>query len=280
MTRGSCLCGTVQWAFDGAPGEMSHCHCSICRKLHAAPFATFFSVPTASYRVTDGADAIRRYESSPGFVRAFCSCCGSVAPFEVGEGHRVAIPAGCLDDDPGVRPTMHIFAASKAPWLEIVDDLPRHDVYPAGGPAEVSQPRRGGGDGVLKGSCQCGGIAYEVQTPFVAVHNCHCARCRKARAAAHTTNGFVPADRFKFTKGEDLLASYKVPEAISFTQNFCQVCGSGMPRLREDMGVAILPLGTLDDQPDQGADDHIFVGSKAEWFDIADDLPRFEEGAS
>lgn len=279
MTRGSCLCGTVRWEFDGPTGAMSHCHCSICRKMHAAPFGTYFSVAAEDYKVTAGADAVRTYETTPGFTRAFCGNCGSTAPMAVGRD-RVAIPAGCLDDDPGVRPSMHIFAASKAPWLEIADDLPQHAVYPAGGPAEIPQASRAGSaPGKLRGSCQCGGVVYEAEEPFVAIHNCHCSRCRKARAAAHTTNGFVPADRFRFVRGEDLLESYKVPEAASFAQAFCRVCGSGMPRIRTDMGVAILPLATLDDPPARGADDHIFVGSKAIWHEIADDLPRFDEGA-
>lgn len=278
VIHGSCLCGSVKWGYDGPAGEMSHCHCSICRKAHAAPFATYFSVAASDFQVIAGADVIRAYESTPGFTRPFCSKCGSVTPIPLGE--RVAIPAGCLDDDPGIRPTMHIFTASKAPWHLIGDALPQHAAYPAGGPAEIPQAPRGGDGGALKGSCLCGGVAFEVDAPFVAVHNCHCGRCRKARAAAHTTNGFVPMDRFRFVKGADLIDVYKVPEAKSFSQAFCRVCGSGMPRIREDMGVAILPLGALDDSPSSGADDHIFVGGKAAWEDLPEDgLKRFEDGA-
>ena len=40
------------------------------------------------------------------------------------------IPMGSLDDDPGIRPERHIFAASRAPWFEIADRLPQHDEYP------------------------------------------------------------------------------------------------------------------------------------------------------
>ena len=39
MIKGSCLCGTVQWRLDPPFGEMSHCHCSMCRKAHGAAFA-------------------------------------------------------------------------------------------------------------------------------------------------------------------------------------------------------------------------------------------------
>lgn len=281
MTRGSCLCGTVRWEFDGTPGEMSHCHCTMCRKAHGAPFATYLSVPAAAFRTTAGDAAVRLYESSPGFHRAFCGGCGSVTPFPVAGGSRYAVPAGGLDDDAGVRPARHIFFASKAPWHRVADDLPKDAAYPEGGPAEIARPDRAGGKpGVLKGSCLCGGVEFEVEEPFVAAHNCHCSRCRKARAAAHTTNGFVPVDRFRFTRGADQVDRYKIPEAVSFTQAFCRTCGSGLPRIREDAGVAIFPLAPLDDVPAQGADDHIFVASKAAWYELPEDgLPRFTEGA-
>ena len=120
MIRGSCLCGSVGREIHGPVGNMSHCHCSICRKAHGAPFATYLSTDMDSYRLVTGEGTIRRYESSPGFSRSFCATCGSVVPMRVGEG-RIAIPAGCLDDDPGIRPSMHIFAASKAPWHPITE---------------------------------------------------------------------------------------------------------------------------------------------------------------
>ena len=131
---------------------------------------------------------------------------------------------------------------------------------------------------MARGSCLCGAVAFELDLPFKVVHNCHCSRCRKARAAAHTTNGFTPADALRFTRGEDNLVTYRLPEARFFSHVFCRTCGSGMPRADGERGIAVVPLGCLDDDPGGGAVDHIFVGSRAEWYTIADDLPRFEEG--
>jgi hypothetical protein len=37
----------------------------------------------------------------------------------------IRIPAGTLDDDPGLRPQRHIFVDVKAPWFDIADGLPR-----------------------------------------------------------------------------------------------------------------------------------------------------------
>ena len=275
---GSCLCGTVSWQVDGGLGRMTHCHCSMCRKAHAAPFATYLNTALEGFRWVSGEDAIARYESSPGFLRAFCSSCGSVVPESFRKG-QISIPVGCLNEDPGVRPTAHIFAPEKAPWHAIADNLQQFDAYPKpeDGPV-VERPGHGQRkDGTLRGSCLCGDVAYEVIAPLKFVHNCHCARCRKARAAAHTTNGFTAMDGVVFVRGETQLRTYKLPSARFFTQVFCTRCGSGMPRLDPDRDLAIIPFGSLDDDPGRGSDDHIFTGSMAPWYTISDDLPCFED---
>ncbi len=274
---GSCLCGTVRWRVDGSLDSMSHCHCSMCRKAHGAPFGTYTEAPSESFTWLSGMDAITSFESSPGVIRAFCGTCGSVVPEPFGED-RMVIPAGCLDGDPGVRPSSHIFAASKAPWYVIGGDLPQSDGYinPDDGP-NVDRPGPGQRrEGVLRGSCLCGDVAYEVRAPLTVVHNCHCSRCRKARAAAHATNGFTDADGVVFVRGEDRLKSFKLPSARIFAQVFCGRCGSPMPRVDRERSLAVVPFGSLDDDPGRGSDDHIFTGSMAPWFTIADELPQFD----
>lgn len=266
MTAGSCLCGEVRWTVDdGAFTRMSHCHCSICRKAHGAPFATCATAPRESFHWIEGESRVVRYVSSPGFERAFCGQCGSVVPD--GSGSNMFVPAGCLDDDPGLRPSVHIYVASKAPWHVIEDDLPRHDVYDDGSGPVVEQPQPAPGQpGILRGSCLCGDTAYEITTPIKAVYNCHCSRCRKARAAAHTTNGFTRADGVRYLRGGDSLVSFRLPGARYFTQVFCPRCGSGMPRIDTERGIAVIPFGSLDDDPGWVGADHIFVDSKAPWY--------------
>jgi hypothetical protein len=41
-------------------------------------------------------------------------------------GKLGSLALGCLDADPGIRPTYHMFVGSKAPWHEIVDALPQY----------------------------------------------------------------------------------------------------------------------------------------------------------
>ena len=277
MIRGCCLCSTVRWSFDGTFDWMAHCHCEMCRKAHAAPFATYAIGSGEHFRFDQGEDAIAHLESSPGFVRAFCSHCGSVVPYPV-RGTEIGIPVGPLDDDPGLRATHHIYTKWKAPWHSITDSLPRHEALEGSGEPRVDRAAAPPStDGVLRGSCLCGSAAYEVTGPIRVVHNCHCSRCRKARAAAHTTNGFAAMGDVRYTRGEDTLRTYRLPDARFFSQVFCPTCGSGLPRLDPERGIAVIPFGSLDDDPRRGAEDHIFVASQAPWYEITDDLPRFDE---
>lgn len=278
MTQGTCLCGTVRYEVTKPFNMMVHCHCSMCRKHHGAPFATFAAAPYDSFRWLAGEDAIDGYRSSEQGTRSFCRHCGSVAPMLMPEAGFAVCPAGNLIGDPGIRPQMHMFVGSKAPWYTITDSLPQHEAYPPefGGGSGLTRPAVTPRRGVSEGSCLCGDVAYELSKP-VRTLNCHCSRCRRGRSAAHTTNLFVKADDFRWIRGEDLITDYKVPEARYFGTAFCSRCGGETPRLSRERRVAVVPLGALDTDPGAKPEAHIFVGSKASWFDITDDLPQFAE---
>jgi len=274
VVRGSCLCGGVAWQARRPFRLMSHCHCSMCRKSHGSAFGTYVAAAADGYRL-QGEELIAQYQSSPQGVRRFCTRCGSIVPNPV-EGPLAWMPAGGLEADPGVRPLAHIFAASKAPWYEIADDLPRFDAYPpgAGGPA-IERPTPAATEpGWVHGSCLCGDVAYELAAGGWTLMQCHCSRCRRARSAAHGTNLFAPRERFRWLRGESALRFYKVPEAERYAQAFCTRCGSNMPR---DAGAfLVVPAGSLDGDPGIEERKHIFTGSKAPWFSIADGWPQFE----
>jgi hypothetical protein len=256
---------------------MSHCHCSRCRKAHGTPFATYVNAPADGLRMS-GREHVGKWESSPEFFRYFCSGCGSVVPGGVWQG-TVFLPVGSMDDDPGERPIAHIFVGSRAPWFEIRDTLPRFEGFPPGidAPvqADLAVPDPPGT--APRGSCLCGGVAYVVTGTPQRARNCHCSRCRRARSAAHATNLFTCAEGVRFTRGSDLVASYKVPEARFFAQTFCRRCGSPVPRIDPTRNLAVIPMGGLDDDPGMAPQEHIFVASKAPWFEIVDDLPRHDE---
>jgi len=130
MVHGSCLCGQVRFELDGPGQFINHCHCSMCRKVHGAAFGSFLHAHGSSFRWVSGESSIQSFQSSAESFRSFCRVCGSNVPVLEDEGAHVIIPAGGLDDDPGVRPVVHIHAASKAPWYEITDKLPQFAEFP------------------------------------------------------------------------------------------------------------------------------------------------------
>jgi hypothetical protein len=131
MIRGSCLCGAIRFEIDKVLA-LTHCHCVYCRKLSGAAFATYAHVAQDKFRFLSGEDMMAEFESSPGSRRKRCRVCGCPAPGKAPYLTTVSIPAGLLDDDPGVRPVLHVFASSKASWWTIADDLPRHEKWVPG----------------------------------------------------------------------------------------------------------------------------------------------------
>jgi hypothetical protein len=256
---------------------MGHCHCSRCRKAHGTAFATFVSGAAERFRWRRGLELVHTFEGRP-----FCSVCSSATPLAESTGKSVFIPAGCLDDDPGCRPTTHIFVDSRANWdgLPEADGTERYaelpdDVAPPPVPARPPLPPASV-TGALRGSCLCGASAFELTRPRALI-SCHCERCRKGRAAAHASNVFADAEGFRYLRGEENLRFYKVPEALRFGMTFCATCGSGLPRPPSGGPMVVVPAGVLDDDLPSLPGMHIFVGNKAPWHEIRDDQAQADE---
>jgi hypothetical protein len=135
MLRGSCLCGGVGYEISGPLSGVLNCHCSMCRKAHGAAFRTRASVKAADFRWVRGEEMVTYYESSPGNHRGFCRVCGSplLSRFDF-EPAVYGLPLGALDDDPGKKPKSHVFVAHKAPWYDIIDELPQFAGLPTKAP--------------------------------------------------------------------------------------------------------------------------------------------------
>jgi hypothetical protein len=126
--RGSCLCQGVRYEITGPLGKAAYCHCSRCRKWSGSPLLGYAGVARHDFRWTLGEDLLGRWPSSERVFRVFCTRCGStIAAWPSDPAvESVWVMMGTLDDDPGVRPSLHIFVGSKAPWFEIADGLPQH----------------------------------------------------------------------------------------------------------------------------------------------------------
>jgi hypothetical protein len=127
--RGTCLCGEVRYEITGTLGQMSHCHCTMCRKHHGTSFATCISVPISGFRWTRGQESVVLYRSSPFGTRSFCGTCGSVTPIVDEEMGLALCPAGNLEGDLTAQAEAHMFVASKASWHTITDSLPQHPEF-------------------------------------------------------------------------------------------------------------------------------------------------------
>lgn len=127
----------------------------------------------------------------------------------------------------------------------------------------------------LAGSCLCGQIRYQISGPLAEILNCHCSMCRKSHGAAFRTRAAVRRVDFKWLSGENLLTRYA--SSPGEYRTFCSVCGSNFVTEFDTKPDWLgFPLGTLDDDPGVKPQCHVFVGSKAPWHDITDDLPQWQ----
>ena len=132
MIHGSCLCGGVRFEVSKISGPFELCHCSRCRKSTGSAFAASLHVARESFTLLQGNELIRAYEAPtrdapPVFRRCFCARCGSSVPDALSATTMIELPAGSLDDDPGIAPDKHIYVELKAPWFAISDSLPQLD---------------------------------------------------------------------------------------------------------------------------------------------------------
>ena len=128
---------------------------------------------------------------------------------------------------------------------------------------------------MLSGSCLCGAIRYEITGELGPIGHCHCRTCRKAHAAAFATTARVDREGFRWSKGEDLVASF---ESTAGKQRFfCPRCGSHLVAAWNDAPTVIVRVGSLDSDPGTRPIVHIWTSLKAPWHEITDDLPQFAE---
>ena len=134
---------------------------------------------------------------------------------------------------------------------------------------------------LLSGGCRCGAVRYRVAAPASRVVHCHCSICRRLHGAMFGSFAHVPRAAFRVTQGEGNLRTYKSSPAIE--RKFCARCGCHLFVI-DDVDfrdVVILAAASLDNAAHPGhpvdAECHIYVASKAPWFDIADGLPQYDE---
>ena len=126
----------------------------------------------------------------------------------------------------------------------------------------------------LRGQCECGNVTYLVDDSFLYALNCHCSRCRAATGSAFKSLAGIDCDRFSITMGTDSLL---IHGDAGWHDARCATCGSLLYSIVNDGTRIHLALGSLRDAPSITPQAHIFVGPKAPWFEITDDLPQHNE---
>ena len=124
---------------------------------------------------------------------------------------------------------------------------------------------------VLTGRCECRRVRYRVRDEFLYAGNCHCSNCRAGTGSAFKPFAGIERDKLEIVEGADTLL-VSGDENANHTR--CGICGSLLYSVVRDGAYVHVALGSLEDDPSIRPTEHIFVGSKAPWFEITDDLPQ------
>ena len=127
---------------------------------------------------------------------------------------------------------------------------------------------------MLAGGCYCGRVVYDVDDAFDYALICHCSNCRRTTGSAFKPFAGIPRARLSLTHGADQVLIY----GDDLTNNtHCATCGSLLYSVVRNGKWVHVAMGTLIDTPSIRPSAHIFVGSKAPWHEITDDLPQYQE---
>jgi hypothetical protein len=128
---------------------------------------------------------------------------------------------------------------------------------------------------VMKGSCLCATVQYEIDGPFEVMSHCQCSMCRRHHGASLATFVTVPLSSFRWVAGEDALSTYQ--SSAYGKRTFCSHCGSVMPVVEPESGIAFCPVGNSDGELDLQPQGRRFIGSRASRQVTTGTLPQHEE---
>jgi hypothetical protein len=129
---GSCLCGAINFEIEGDFERFFLCHCDYCRKDTGSAHAANLFSAAATLKWLSGEDHVRQF-ILPGtrHGKSFCGACGSALPRSSVNSQMLVVPAGSLTSEVTLRPTAHIFVASKASWDNALETCPKFDKFPS-----------------------------------------------------------------------------------------------------------------------------------------------------
>jgi len=122
-------------------------------------------------------------------------------------------------------------------------------------------------------ACYCGAVNLRFSAkPRGAVH-CHCGECRRLSGGAFTTWVSMQHDSMSIS-GKASISIFSVSPNV--TRHFCKVCGSHVYSTDIRLpNIAGIPAGIIEGDILVRPTAHYFIGSKAAWHTITDELPQF-----
>jgi hypothetical protein len=113
----------VRYEVTAPPLSVGYCHCTRCQRRSGTAASAQARLSPGSFRITQGEELVREYAPPEGFLKCFCSTCGSALWSKSPEDSQVmSVRLGSFDGDPGLRPTFRAFVTYAAPWEPIPDD--------------------------------------------------------------------------------------------------------------------------------------------------------------
>jgi len=128
---------------------------------------------------------------------------------------------------------------------------------------------------MTRGACLCGAVSYEIEGEISPIWLCHCGKCRRSTGSAFHASAVCSPEAFRWITGEESICEYE--DTPDYKTRFCGRCGSPVPSHLESYGLMFLHAGALADDHGREIVHHIFVGSKAPWFEINDGHPQYPE---
>jgi hypothetical protein len=126
---GECFCGEVTYRVNGALHDARSCHCSRCRKAFNAQASAYAEVTPGTFEWLTGEDRLTTYGGRDGIGLQFCKTCGSTL-CGVLDGLVHGVTLGCVNGDPDIEISRHVFVGSKAAWERIPDGVPQFEEWP------------------------------------------------------------------------------------------------------------------------------------------------------
>jgi hypothetical protein len=128
---------------------------------------------------------------------------------------------------------------------------------------------------MMNGHCECGRVRFEVDGEIDDFSHCHCSQCRRLHGAAYGTFAGVLRKDFRYVSGEDQVKTYASSE--KYLRSFCSNCGSSIlaaPEMEPDH--YYVSMSMIEGNPPHPPAYHVYVGSKATWHEITDNLPQYD----